>query len=306
MNDLEYYTPNDMPSQIKAFDSEVKQLGVGKAGKNGLLQVELQKNNFGKTVIGELYSETPLHVQKALHYDDSNLAYLYIVSASGGILQGDRYRIDISMKKDAQSHITTQGATRIYSMNSNSATQMLNISLEENSYLEFIPDQIIPYQNSRFYQKLSLNVHNDATMIYSEIVTPGRVAMGESFAYDVCYLKTRATNQNGDYRFVDITNIEPKKQKIASFGILDGYQMVGTVYILTQEKHVMELLEEIDSVISGNQDIFGGITTMKRNTGLLVRILGDNTEQIKGTIFDIVAILRKKIINMPFSDIRKT
>lgn len=306
MNDLEYYTPNDMPSQIKAFDSEVRQLGVGKAGKNGLLQVELQKDNFGKTVIGELYSETPLHIQKALRYDDSNLAYLYIVSASGGILQGDRYRIDINMKKDAQCHITTQGATRIYSMNSNSATQMLNISLEENSYLEFIPDQIIPYQDSRFYQKLSLNVHDDATVIYSEIVTPGRVAMGESFAYDVCCLKTRATNQNGDYRFVDITNIEPKKQKMASFGILDGYQMVGTVYILTQERHIMELLEKIDSVISGNRDIFGGVTTMKKNTGLLVRILGNSTEQIKSTIFDIVAILRKKIINMPFSDIRKT
>lgn len=306
MNSLEFYTPDDVPSQIRAFDSEVKQLGVGKTGKKGLLQLEFQKNDSGKTVIGKLCSEIPLHVQKALHCDDSNLAYLYIVSTSGGILQGDRYRIDINMKKDTQAHITTQGATRVYSMNSSNATQMINVTLEENSYLEFIPDQIIPYQNSRFYQKLSLNVHNDSTMIYSEIVTPGRIAMGESFAYDVCYLKTKATNQHGDYRFIDITNIEPKKQKLTSFGILEKYQMVGTVYILTQEKHIMELYEKVDSFLSANQNIFGGITIMKNNSGLLVRILGNNTEQIKEVIFNIVAILREKIINMPFSSIRKT
>lgn len=306
MNSAEFYTPNDIPTQIKAFDSEVKQLGVGKPGKNGLLQVEFQKNDSGKTILGKLYSESPLHAQKTLHYDDSDLAYLYIVSTSGGILQGDRYRIDINMREDTQAHITTQGATRVYSMNSNNATQMINITVGKNAYLEFIPDQIIPYQNSRFYQKLSLNVHDDSTMIYSEIITPGRVAMGESFAYDVCYLKTKATNQHNDYRFIDITNIEPKKQKLSSFGILDKYQMVGTVYILTQEKHIMELYEKIDSILSADCNVFGGITIMKDDTGLLVRILGNKTEQIKDVIFSIVAVLREKIINMPFFEIRKS
>lgn len=306
MNSLEFYTPDDIPTQIKAFDSEVKQLGVGKSGKKGLLQIEFQKNSSGKTIISKMYSEIPLHAQKTLHYDDSDLAYLYIMSASGGILQGDRYRIDICMKNDARAHITTQGATRVYSMNSNNATQMINVNLEENAYLEFIPDQIIPYRNSRFYQKLTLNVHNNATLIYSEIITPGRVAMGESFAYDVCYLKTTAKNQHGKYRFVDITNIEPKKQKLSAFGILGEYQIIGTIYILTKEQYITELYEEIDSVLVDSKDIFGGITIMKDNSGLLVRILGNNTEQIKDVIFNIVATLRRKIINTPFSGIRKT
>lgn len=306
MNSLEFYTPSDIPPQIKAFDSEVKQLGVGKSGKNGLLQIEFQRDEYGKTVIGKLYSEVPLHAQRALHCDvDTDLAYLYMISASGGILQGDRYRIDVTMKKDSRAHITTQGATRVYSMNSNNATQMINITLEENAYLEFIPDQIIPYQNSRFYQRLVLNVHTDATMIYSEIVTPGRVAMSELFAYDVCYLKTIATNQHGKYRFLDITNIEPKKQKLSSFGILEEYQIIGTVYILTKHEHIFELYEKINLILANNKTIFGGITIMKDDAGLLVRILGNQTEQIKEVVYSIVALLRKKIINAPFSQIRK-
>lgn len=139
------------------------------------------------------------------------------------------------MEKNSMAHITTQGATRIYSMNSNSATQMINVTLEENSYLEFIPDQIIPYQNSRFYQKLNLNVHNTATLVYSEIVTPGRTAMGELFEYDICYLKTKATNQENILRFIDIANLEPKKQKLTVFGILGNYTVVGSIYILTKK-----------------------------------------------------------------------
>jgi len=149
MNNLEFYTPSDIPKQIRAFDSEVKQLAVGKSGKIGYLRLVFQNDNNGKTIVGEQFSQVPLYAQRALYCEDSfsNLAFLYIVSVSGGILQGDRYRIDVRLKKNSMVHITTQGATRIHSMNSNSATQMVNITLEENSYLEFIPVQIIPFQD---------------------------------------------------------------------------------------------------------------------------------------------------------------
>ena len=307
MNGLDFYIPSDIPANIKAFDSEVKQLAVGKTGKKGYLRLVFQNDNAGKTVVGEQFSEVPLHVQRALHYDDSclDLAYLYIVSASGGILQGDRYRIDITMKKNSMAHITTQGATRIYSMNSNSATQMINATLEENSYLEFIPDQIIPYQNSRFYQKLNLNVHDSATLVYSEIVTPGRVAMGESFEYDVCYLKTKATNQESILRFIDIANLEPKKQKLTSFGILGNHTVVGSVYILTKKQNILELYEKINTLISRNKKISAGASIMKNDTGLLVRILGCETELVKNTILEIVTSVRKTSIGALFSGIRK-
>ena len=307
MNNLEFYTPSDIPKQIRAFDSEVKQLAVGKSGKIGYLRLVFQNDNNGKTIVGEQFSQVPLHAQRALYCEDSfsNLAFLYIVSVSGGILQGDRYRIDVRLKKNSMVHITTQGATRIHSMNSNSATQMVNITLEENSYLEFIPDQIIPYRDSRFYQRMNLNVHDSATLFYSEIITPGRVAMGESFEYDVCYLKTRATNQNENLRFIDITNLEPKIQKMSSFGILGKYTIVGSVYILTKKENVFEIHDKISSLVFQNKKIIGGASIMKNDSGILVRILGNETEIVKKTIFDIARLIRKQVLNAPFSEIRK-
>ncbi|MFB5608443.1 MAG: urease accessory protein UreD, partial [Candidatus Nitrosomaritimum yanchengensis] len=190
MNKLEYYTPDDIPKEIQAYEAKVEQLGVGKSGKVGILDLELQTDNEGKTIVTKQFSQVPLQIQRALYPERSlpKMAYLYVISPSGGILQGDRYRTDVVLKNKAIAHMTTQGATRIYSMNTNSASQILNITVDEDCYFEYIPDQIIPYKNSRYYQKINLNVHNNSTLIYSEILTPGRVAMKESFEYDICYL----------------------------------------------------------------------------------------------------------------------
>lgn len=307
MNEIDFYTPPDIPSSIKAFDSEVRQLAVGAPGKNGSLRLIFQNDADGKTILGDQFSEVPLHVQKALYYDDSwqDLAYLYIISASGGILQGDRYRIDITMKKDSKAHITTQGATRIYHMDANSATQMINVTLEEDSYLEFIPDQIIPYSRSRFYQKMSLNVHDSATLVYSEIITPGRVAMGESFEYDICYLKTRAVNQEDVLRLVDVANLEPKRQRLTSFGILGDSTVVGSVYILTKKDNVVGLHEKLKGVISVGINVYGGASIIKDNSGVYVRILGKQTEAVKDVIQKILSETRHACAGFGFSAIRK-
>lgn len=308
MNKLEYYTPDDVPKEIQAYDANVKQLGVGKSGKVGILDVELQANNDGKTIVTKQFSQVPLQIQKALYPENSlpQMAYLYVISPSGGILQGDRYRTDILLKNKAISHITTQGATRVYSMNSNSASQILNITVDKDCYLEYIPDQIIPYKASRYYQKVNLNVHDNATLIYSEILTPGRVAMDESFEYDICYLRTYCKNQDKKIRFLENTKIEPKNQRVRDFGILGEFEIFGTVYILTRKEEIIELQSLIDEELKDYEKISVGTSILPDESGIVVRILGNKTDNIFEGIFKIVEISRRKILNASFSKIRKS
>jgi len=308
LNKLEYYTPDDVPKEIQAYDANVKQLGVGKSGKVGILDVELQANNDGKTIVTKQFSQVPLQIQKALYPENSlpQMAYLYVISPSGGILQGDRYRTDILLKNKAISHITTQGATRVYSMNSNSASQILNITVDKDCYLEYIPDQIIPYKASRYYQKVNLNVHDNATLIYSEILTPGRVAMDESFEYDICYLRTYCKNQDKKIRFLENTKIEPKNQRVRDFGILGEFEIFGTVYILTRKEEIIELQSLIDEELKDYEKISVGTSILPDESGIVVRILGNKTDNIFEGIFKIVEISRRKILNASFSKIRKS
>ena len=308
MDSISFFVPDDIPPEVLEYGSNLSQLGVGSAGKLGaiILKLELEPQRQ-KTVLKEQYSKVPLYTQRVLYLEESlpSMAYLYIISPSGGVLQGDRYRIDITLSKNALFHLTTQGATRIYRMDKNYATQVVNITVGEGCYFEFIPDQIIPYRNSRFYQKVMLNVHDNATMVYSELLVPGRVASGESFDYDICYLKTIAKNQDGELRFIDIAILEPKKRLLKNSGVLENFDVVGTVYILAPANHIKELNSLINSMIESYPKVYGGATILPNSSGVMVRLLGPFASDVRDVIIEVVRITRKEILHAPFSRIRK-
>jgi urease accessory protein len=304
-----HYIPSGIPPEFSVYQAEPGQLGVGKAGKIGVLLLRLEGDpSIKKTVIREQYCKVPLFIQRAMYLEETlpAMAYVYIISPSGGILQGDRYRIDITLSNNAFAHVTTQSATRIYKMERNFATQMVNVVVEEGSYFEYIPDQIIPFRNSRFYQGVELNVHDNATMIYSEMLVPGRVASGESFEYDICYIKTIARNQVGKLRFMDVIKLEPKKEDLRVEGILGKFDVVGTVYIITREFYIKDLQQEINAKIAGLEGaLSGGASILPAKQGIIVRILGKTAGEVRNMIFEAVRISRNQIIGAPFSGIRK-
>jgi urease accessory protein len=234
---VKFSTPINIPSEILAYRSEAQKLDE-KTGKIGIVQLSLEEDiESKKTVIKEQYAKVPLCIQRALYLEESipSMAYIYIISPSGGILQGDRYRIDISLSNHAYAHVTTQGATRIYKMEQDFATQMVNIAVGDGCYFEYIPDQIIPFRNSRFCQIVNLKIHEGATMIYSEMLVPGRVGSGESFEYDICYIKTIAKDNVEKLRFIDIMKLEPKKENLESFGIMNNFEIIATYTYFCKE-----------------------------------------------------------------------
>ncbi|MFZ0514096.1 MAG: urease accessory protein UreD [Candidatus Nitrosopolaris sp.] len=308
MSSLEFYTPDDIPPEVQAYGSELKQLRVGRAGKIGALTLLLEQDQErGKTVVKEQYSKVPLFTQRALYLEESfpSMAYIYIMSPSGGILQGDRYRMDIVLKNKACAHITTQGAMRVYRMERNYATQIVNVVVDEGCYLEFVPDQIIPYRDSRFYQTVNLKVHENGTMIYSEMIVPGRVASGESFQYDICYMKALAKNQQDKLRFIDIAILEPKKRNLNTVGILGTFDVVGSTYILTKTDYVKELNDEINSGLQKFPHFSGGASILPYNSGVIVRMLGNVASDLRNAIYEIIKITRRIILNTSFSGMRK-
>ena len=298
MRSLEFCLPEDIPKEVGFYNKPTTQLDVGQAGKVGFLGINLEyDSDRNKTVITKQESQVPLYVQKALHYDESipSMAHVFILSPSGGVLQGDRYRTDITSQNNAIAHITTQGATRIYKMDENYATQIINLKVNKNSYLEFIPQQLIPYNNARYYQKVTFNVDESSTLLYSETLVPGRIAMGELFEYDICYLKTILENDSKNIQFFDSCMLQPKKQKMNIIGMFGKYTVLSTIYVITKN-NILELNEKINLVFKDNDEIVGGSSILPNDSGLCVRILSNSTEDSKSMIYNVAKAVRKKII----------
>ena len=300
MTDLKFCSPEDVPSQFTSFDGKIPQMDVGKTGKIGFLKLTLESDSQrNKTIITEQLSRVPLYVQKALYYDETipSMAHVFVLSPSGGVLQGDRYRTDIELKNGAISHITTQGATRMYKMNSNYATQMINLNVGKNCYLEFLPEQLIPYKNSRYYQKATFKIDDSATLVYSETIVPGRVAMGELFDYDICCLKTLCYDDKQEIKFHDNCILEPKKQTMNSLGIFGNKTAHSMMYVVTKQECIEELYETINQLFKDNDEIIGGASILPNNSGLSVRVLSNSSELNKTTVYNIAQIVRKQIIH---------
>jgi len=311
MHDLTYlnsYTPKNIPSEFEVYNTN-SQSKLGMSGKVGILRLKLKKDyNTGRTVIREQYSRVPLMTQRAMYLEESlpEMAYLYIVSPSGGILQGDRFLVDITLENNTVAHVTTQGATRIYKMENDYASQIVNIKVGNKSYFEYIPDQIIPYLKSRFYQEVELNVHDNATMLYSEVVTPGRVASGEAFEYDICYIKTVCRNQKGRLRFMDTVRSAPKYQNMRE--LLNHLNVVGTIYLITNEVYARDLQKEINEKLNKSDSVRTasvGTSLLPSRQGVVVRILGEIAPDVRNIILEVVTIARKRILNASFSAMRK-
>jgi len=300
MTDLKFCFPEDVPSQFASFDGKIPQMDVGKTGKIGFLKLTLESDSQrNKTIITEQLSRVPLYVQKALYHDETipSMAHVFVLSPSGGVLQGDRYRTDIELKNGAISHITTQGATRMYKMNSNYATQMINLNVGKNCYLEFLPEQLIPYKNSRYYQKATFKIDDSATLVYSETIVPGRVAMGELFDYDICCLKTLCYDDKQEIKFHDNCILEPKKQTMNSLGIFGNKTAHSMMYVVTKQECIEELYEAINQLFKDNDEIIGGASILPYNSGLSVRVLSNSSELNKITVYNIAQIIRKQIIH---------
>ena len=292
-----------IPAEVARYGSAKTRSGTG---KRGVLVLKLAGDRAtGRTVVKEQYSQVPLFAQKPMYLEESlpSMAYMYVMSPSGGVLQGDTYRMDISLDSGAQAHLTTQGATRIYKMEEGFATQEINIIAGAGCYLEYMPDQIIPYAGSRFYQKTSIRAHEDATVVYSEIITPGRVASGERFGYDVCYLKIRGSDLQGRRKFADSAVLEPKTRNVGAPGALEQ-DVVASVYVMTQSRLVQELCRLVNAALADTK-IRGGASVMPHNCGVMARMLGDHAGDLQQGAAKIAEITRKLVLGAPFTKMRK-
>jgi urease accessory protein len=77
------------------------------------------------------------------------------------------------------------------------AYSSITINMGRNAFLEYVPDQIIPYGPSRSHREVTINASDDSFMIYAETLSAGRIASNEVFEFDVCMLKTRINNKKG-------------------------------------------------------------------------------------------------------------
>lgn len=303
--DPAWYTPTDLPAELLAFGRAVQGgLDVGAPGKVGLLDVTLAPR-AGTTRVLRQYQRAPLHLYRPIYLDPRrpDMAFLFLQQSGDGLVQGDRYRIDIACAAGSAVHVTTQAATNVYPARQNFATQLVNLGVGAGAVVEYLPDPVVPFRGSRLFQRTCLVADPDSIAILGETLLPGRAAHGEAHAYDCYWAETEVRRPDGTLLFADVLRLAPADEDPRSIARLGAHDVVATLYIVAAESG--SLVIRLRSALAACPEVLAGVSTLPNHCGVAVRLLGPTSKSVQAALRSAWNIARLALLGAPSPNRRK-
>ncbi|HJS68218.1 MAG TPA: urease accessory protein UreD, partial [Nitrososphaera sp.] len=165
------------------------------------------------------------------------------------------------------------------------------ISAHDTSYLEFVPYQLIPFKSSRFCQQVDVQLGQNSTVVYSEIVSAGRTASGENFDFDICLLKLTARDGKGRILFADAARLEPGKEDLER--LFGGKTLWSMIYVITTDFEGVS--REVNTVLK-DHSMLAGCSILPHDCGLVVRMLDDSIDKVRRLTDAVAGIARSRAL----------
>lgn len=138
-------------------------------------------NKAGKTVLCKRAHHGPLVFQKLLYPEQAQCPHGVVIHPPGGIAGGDSLQMDVALADKAAAVLTTPGATKWYKSAGKTASQRVNIDLQGDASLEWLPQENILFDAANVALTTQINLSQQARFASWEIVSLGRRASGEKW-----------------------------------------------------------------------------------------------------------------------------
>lgn len=288
----------DAAREVSGFQTEPAQMRAAAPGKVGELRLGFSLRG-GRSVMHDLYRVAPLIVQQALYFDEAmpELPICPIISIGGGLLQGDRYKIDIRVERDAYAHVTTQSASRVHRMDANYASQHQTVTLESGAYLEYLPDFTILYRGSRFINRTDIVVPEDATLLYGEMILAGRKHhhANERFGFDLLSMAVSARRPDGRTVFAEKLLVEKDDPTIDYPAVMKGFDAFANILCLTPPDVAARIRERCSpAVFDEERRSVSGISRLPNDAGLMLRAVGVESYDVRREVRRFWQIIREE------------
>ena len=226
----------------------------------------------GKTYLKDVYYTAPYKIMSPFQRDHG--IEVMMMCASAGLLGGDSFYMDLEIGENSDVLFTTQSYEKIFDSGNGVTKKNLEVTINPGGRLIYLPYPSIPFGGSNFYNISKVNLSVNSRCIYSDILSCGRVGMGERFQMknldSVCRVYV-----GGELVFAEHTRLEPDCVPYDALGLWQGYSHTGMLYVYGAERE-NEWIEKVRRM-ELPKGIFG-ITRCRK--GVLLRALGKSGEQI--------------------------
>lgn len=288
----------DAAREVQGYQTQPGQMRAAGPGKVGELRLGFSMRR-GRSELHDLYRVAPLLVQQALYWDEAmpELPICSIISVGGGVLQGDRYKIDISVGEGACAQVTSQGANRIHQMDANYASQHQTVTLDAGAYLEYLPDFTIPYRGSRFINETDVVIAEDATLLYGEMLMSGRKhhRADERFGLDLLSMSVSVRRPEGKVLFAEKILIEKDDPTIDFAGVMRGFDAFANIMCLTPPDIAARIRERFEPHFPTDAPrALSGVSRLPNGVGLMLRVVGVESYDVRNEVRRFWQIVREE------------
>jgi urease accessory protein len=258
------------------------------ASQNGLAKLRFEFRD-GRTRLAQLRTRSPLTVQRALYPDDRrpDMAHVILANPTAGLLAGDSHEIDVRVASGARARVTTQAATKVFSMPRGQAEQTLTLMVQEAGLLEYLPRSLIPFRSSSLQQRVTIRVSDGGTIIYGDVLSLGRVHSGERLAFRSLSLNLSAGRPSGTELYIEAYRLDSQDGSLDMTGIIGGDAMaaVGTLIVVTNQAEPDDLAVSLrDHVAHHTAHI--GVAALPGGGGVVLKALGPSAAELEALLDD--------------------
>ena len=228
---------------------------------------------------------------------------MHLHNVSGGVLGGDELHLLVDVGADAKAQVTTVGATRVHRAKPNEQTsrQETFIRLGTNSFLEYLPDPVIPYAHSRYEQRCEVHLGYGAGLIWWESFGAGRLAHGERFSFRT-FTSDVAIYSGALPIALERFTLCPELHALASPARMGKFLYSATMYVC-RSNHLepwIEIESKLNGVareISTSESVWGASALVR--DGVVIRGLCCSAHRITAGLHHLWEVSKRTVWNKP-------
>ena len=182
--------------------------------------------------------------------------------------------------------------------------QETEIQVGERATLEYFPDHVIPYRDSKLRQSLRAEMGRGSRAIFWDALAAGRVAHGERWDFDEVDSRMEIF-LSGQPVFLNRTRIRPAGLDPERLGFAEGFSYLATLVIVADEwDGWKETVAAMDAEIRKMPQIHGGASALASG-GCVVKLLARSASGLMDAQAALWARARQIVLGSPAIDLRK-
>ncbi|WP_320674131.1 urease accessory protein UreD [Prochlorococcus sp. MIT 1341] len=228
---------------------------------------------------------------------------LPILHTAGGLVGGDQLTLKVVANRRTRSLLTNVAAQKVYGSvgrlkdhpEGKWATQNCYFFLDEDSDLEWMPQEVIVFANGLFEQRMHVELSPSASFLGVEVVRLGRTSLGETLDSG-CWRSgleiSRHFGQEKRWEFID--RLELSGDALTAKHGMDSQPVLGSLVWAAPTSLTQEKIDQLLEVCRKKGDVREGAMSLSSiNHGISARYLGRSTQEARFSFFRIWMHIRK-------------